>query len=60
MKSAAAHLATSSSEAASGPLGHGASHSHRGIGNGVVTTFVPTPVKGVDQTLHTLPPNFTA
>jgi len=33
------------------PIGAGVETSNRGIGNGVVTTFVPTPVKGA----HTFP-----
>lgn len=28
------------------PLGHGDAQDHRGTGNGVVTTYVPTPVTG--------------
>jgi hypothetical protein len=57
-KPATAHLAASLSEAASGPLGHGEQHSHRGIGNEVVTTIVPTPVNGVNQSPPTFIPNF--
>ena len=55
----AAHLATSSFEAASGLLANGVPHSHRGIGNRVVTTYVPTLVKGANPTLLAVPPNST-
>jgi hypothetical protein len=34
------------------PIGAGVETSNRGIGNGVVTTFVPTPVKGAHTTPH--------
>jgi hypothetical protein len=47
MKPKVAHLAVTLSEVASGPFGHGATHAHRGPGNGVVTTIVPNLVKGV-------------
>jgi len=46
MKPTAAHLAVTSSEVASRPFGHGATHAHRGPVNRVVTTIVPNPVKG--------------
>lgn len=48
-KSAAAHLAASSTEATSWLLGHGDTTDHRGIGNRVVTTLVPAPVTGAQQ-----------
>lgn len=48
-KSAAPHLAASSMEVTSGPLGHGEATDHRGIGNEVVTTLIPTPVTGAQQ-----------
>ncbi|CAO2186967.1 unnamed protein product [Urochloa humidicola] len=45
-KPAAAHLAASSSQAASGQFCHRVDDYYRGTGQGVVTTLVPTPVKG--------------
>ena len=59
-KPTTAHLVASSSEAASGPLGHDKQHSHWGIGNGVVTTIVPTLVKGANSPLPTFSSNFSA
>ncbi|XP_066308780.1 uncharacterized protein [Miscanthus floridulus] len=44
-KSAAPHHAATSS-AISLPIGAGVETSNRGIGHGVVTTLVPTPIKG--------------
>lgn len=41
-----AHLVIPSAEAASGQIGHGIAHHHRGSGYGVVTTLTPPPVKG--------------
>ncbi|WVZ69420.1 LOW QUALITY PROTEIN: hypothetical protein U9M48_018208 [Paspalum notatum var. saurae] len=43
-KPAVAHLTATSPEAASGPVGHGASSLNRGSGFGVVSTLIPTPV----------------
>lgn len=48
-KPATAHLAATSHEVALGPLGHGATNVHRGTGNRVVTTTMPSPVKGANQ-----------
>ena len=47
-KPAAAHLVGTSPETASGPDGHRDARDHRGIGRGVVTTYVPSPVIGVN------------
>jgi hypothetical protein len=59
-KSAAPQSAASSSAAASGLLATGDPTSHRGLGHGVVTTYVPTPVKGANLIPSTVSPNFTA
>ncbi|CAO2152912.1 unnamed protein product [Urochloa humidicola] len=45
-KPAAAHLAASSPQAASGQFCHAEDEHHRGFGQGVVTPLAPTPVKG--------------
>ncbi|KAG2555626.1 hypothetical protein PVAP13_8NG039801 [Panicum virgatum] len=47
-KPAAAHLVGTSPETASGPDGHRDARDHRGIGRGVVTTYVPSRVTGVN------------
>jgi hypothetical protein len=50
-KSAAPH-STVTSPAISLPIGAGDETSNRGIGHGVVTTLVPTPVKGANTIAH--------
>jgi hypothetical protein len=50
-KSTTTHQSVASSEDPQLPMGAGVDMSNRGNGNGVVTTFVPTPVKGA----HTFP-----
>jgi hypothetical protein len=47
--SVAAHMATSSAEATSGPLGHDNAMNHRGLGDAVVTTLVLALVTGARQ-----------
>jgi hypothetical protein len=59
-KSAAPRSAASSSAAALGLLATGDPTSHRGLGHGLVTTYVPTPVKGANLIPSTVSPNFTA
>lgn len=47
---ATAHRAELRSGTSLGPLGHGVDHHYQGSGNGVVTTFIPTPVTGARAT----------
>ncbi|CAO2144897.1 unnamed protein product [Urochloa humidicola] len=58
-KPAAAHLAATSSQAASGHNCQGDGEKHRGSGQGVVTTLVPTPVKGANAYSEFTPMNFS-
>jgi len=44
--------------ATSGPSGHGDENDHRGLGNGVVTTLVPTPVTGARTSQPLTPTTF--
>jgi hypothetical protein len=49
---AAAHLAGGSDNTPTGLDARGDEHGHRGLGNGVITTFVPTPVTGAKPSLN--------
>jgi hypothetical protein len=42
------------------PSGHDDDHDHRGLGNGVVTTLIPTPVTGAKHSQILTPPIFAA
>lgn len=53
--SASAHLNDSHHGEPTQPLGHGDAQYHRGSGNGVVTTFIPSPVTG-EKDSHTFSP----
>jgi hypothetical protein len=54
-ESATAHLASKPVGATSGPIGHSDEHNHRGVGNGVVTTYVPTSITGAKHPTHLSP-----
>jgi hypothetical protein len=56
-KSATPHQPVASSEDPQLPIGIGVEMSNRGIGNGVVTTFMPTPVKGAPTIPQTSVPH---
>jgi hypothetical protein len=59
-ESAAAHLAGKPIGVTSGPIGHNDEHNHQGVGNGVVTTYVPTLITGAKHPTHLSPVVFAS